>query len=44
MVLRAREVKLQGKVEPHILVKWKELPEAEATWEWLKDIKLFYQV
>ncbi|OMP09215.1 hypothetical protein CCACVL1_01071 [Corchorus capsularis] len=42
VVLKTREVKYQDQNLPQILVKWKNLPEAEATWEWLDDVKTNY--
>ncbi|OMO81561.1 reverse transcriptase [Corchorus capsularis] len=42
VVLKTREVKYQDQNLPQILVKWKNLPEAEATWEWLDDVQTNY--
>ncbi|OMP03870.1 hypothetical protein COLO4_10142 [Corchorus olitorius] len=41
-VLKTRKVQHQGQYFTQLLIKWKQLPTAEATWEWMEDIQTNY--
>ncbi|OMO55704.1 reverse transcriptase [Corchorus capsularis] len=38
LILKSRQVKQAKKVLTQVLVKWKQLPESDSTWEWAEDI------
>ncbi|OMO97475.1 hypothetical protein CCACVL1_04538 [Corchorus capsularis] len=42
MVLNTRKVKVHREFRTQWLIKWKQLPTSEATWEWATDITKDY--